>query len=107
MQIEELLRVYQAKSDEELIQLAVATEQLTSEARLALHGELSSRSISIPDNSEASQRNGNGHNVRRAAASEKLQTGDLQDRRVVDFVAEILKTYTVISGCSSKSTLRL
>ena len=55
MQIEDFLRVYQAKSDEELIQLAVAPEQLTSEARLALHGELSRRSISIPDNSEVSQ----------------------------------------------------
>jgi hypothetical protein len=48
MQIEDFLRVYQEKSDEELIQLAVVPEQLTSEARLALHGELSRRSISTP-----------------------------------------------------------
>jgi hypothetical protein len=93
MQIEDFLRVYQAKSDEELIQLAVAPEQLTSEARLALHGELSRRSISIPDNSEVSEPIGDGHNVRRTAASEKLQTGDVQDKGVVDFVAEVLKTY--------------
>src|SRR5215471_13651483 len=31
--------------------------------------------------------------VRRAAASEKLQTGDVQDGGVVDFVAEVLETY--------------
>jgi len=93
MQIEDFLRVYQAKSDEELIQLAAVPEQLTSEARLALDGELSRRSISIPNTSEVSQRNGYRHAVRLTAASEKLQTGDVQEKGVFDFVAEVLKTY--------------
>jgi hypothetical protein len=93
MQTEDFLKVYQAKTDEELIQLAAVPEQLTSEARLALHGELSRRSISIPDNPEASQPNGDEHDVRRTAAIERRQAGDVQGRGVADFVAEVLKTY--------------
>ena len=50
MQIEDFLRAYQAKSDEELIQLAVPPEQLTPEARLALEGELSRRSCGVNNN---------------------------------------------------------
>jgi hypothetical protein len=60
MQIEDFVKVYQAKSDEELIDLAVAREQLTSEARVALQGELSRRVITVADNSETSQRDGRG-----------------------------------------------
>ena len=58
MQIEDFVRVYQAKSDEELIQLAVAPEQLTSDARVALQGELSRRRISVAEDSGESQNNG-------------------------------------------------
>jgi hypothetical protein len=93
MQIEDFLRVYQAKSDEELIQLAVTPEQLTSEARLALEGELSRRSISIADNSDASQHDGNRHDDRSPTRSQRLQTGNARDQGVVDFVAEVLQTY--------------
>jgi hypothetical protein len=60
MQIENLVKAYQAKSDEELIELSVAREQLTSEARLALDAELSRRAITIADNSKTSQRDGDG-----------------------------------------------
>ena len=49
--------------------------------------------VSIPDNPEVCQPYGDRHDVRRAAASEKLQTGDVQDGGVVDFVAEVLETY--------------
>ncbi len=65
MQIEDFVKVYQAKSDEQLIELAVAPEQLTSEARLALQGELSRRAITIADNSRASQRNRDGRDAGR------------------------------------------
>jgi hypothetical protein len=58
MQIEDFVKVYQAKSDEELIQLAIAPELLTSEARLALQGELSRRRISVAEDSGESQNNG-------------------------------------------------
>jgi hypothetical protein len=55
MQLQDFVKDYQAKCDEELIQLAVAPEQLTSEARLALQGELSRRQISIAEDSGVSQ----------------------------------------------------
>jgi hypothetical protein len=93
MQIEDFVRVYQAKSDEELIQLVAVSEQLTSEARLALQGELSRRSISMADNSKVSHHNGDGHDVRRPILSERLQTGDVQAKAVVNFVAEVVQTY--------------
>ena len=98
MQIADFVRVYQTKSDEELIQFAISPEQLTSEARLALQGELSRRSISITDNSEVSevsQHDGDGHDVRIPIPSGRLrlQTRDVQDKAVGDFVAEVLRTY--------------
>jgi hypothetical protein len=58
MQIEDFVKAYQAKSDEELIQLAAAPEHLTSEARVALQGELSRRRISVAEDSGESQNNG-------------------------------------------------
>lgn len=65
MQIEDFVKVYQAKSDEELIQLAVAPEELTSEARLALQGELLRRAITIENNSGTSQSDGEGRGADR------------------------------------------
>jgi hypothetical protein len=90
MQIEDFLKVYQAKSDEELIQLAVAPEQLTSEARVALQGELSRRRISVAEDPGASQNNGGEYD------SCKTATGGLQEvewQGVGDFVTEVLRTY--------------
>jgi len=81
------------QSDEELIQLAVAPEQLTSEARLALQGELAGRSISTADNSEVSQPDVDGHDVPSPTRGERLRTSDVQDKGVGDFVAEVLHTY--------------
>jgi hypothetical protein len=49
MQIHDFARAYQLKSDEELLQLGEAPENLTAEARLALHGELTRRRL-IPHN---------------------------------------------------------
>jgi hypothetical protein len=89
MQIQDFVKVYQAKSDEELIQLATTREQLTSEARLALQGELSRRQISTAEDSGASQ--GDGHDAAHASASERLQEGEWQG--VGDFVSEVLRTY--------------
>jgi hypothetical protein len=93
MQVQDFVRAYQAKSDEELIQLAVAPEQLAAEARLALEGEMSRRAISITDNSDVSQHDGDGRDVRRSTPSERLQTGDGHNEGVGDFVAEVLRTY--------------
>jgi hypothetical protein len=93
MQVQDFVKAYQAKSDEELIQLAVAPEQLAAEARLALEGEMSRRAISIADSSDASQHDGDGRDVRRSTPSERLQLGDGKNESVGDFVAEVLRTY--------------
>lgn len=49
MQIQDLARSYQAKTDEELVQLATNLEQLTPEARSALTGELTRRRIDVTE----------------------------------------------------------
>jgi hypothetical protein len=93
MQIEDFAKVYQSKSDEELIQLAVAREQLTSEARLALQSELSRRAISIAHRSELSEHERDRHNVPASILTERLQVGYGEDQGVGDFVTEVLRTY--------------
>ncbi|MFZ1932001.1 MAG: hypothetical protein WAU50_22865 [Candidatus Sulfotelmatobacter sp.] len=90
MQIEDFVRVYQAKSDEELIQLAAAPEQLTSEARVTLRGELSRRRISVAEDS------GEPQNNLGAQVSSKAATGGLREpdwQGVGDFVTAVLRTY--------------
>jgi hypothetical protein len=47
MHIHDLAKAYQAKTDEELLQLAMASEQLTTQAHLVLTGELAKRRINI------------------------------------------------------------
>ncbi len=89
MHVQDFVKVYEAKSDEELIQLAANLEQLTSAARLALQGEVSRRRISIPEH--ASQHEGGGHDAGQGIVREVLQEGER--RGVGDFVAEVLRTY--------------
>lgn len=89
MQIHEFAEYYRAKSDEELIQLAADPDQLTAEARIALHGELSRRQIDFVEDSPASQ--GDGGDAVQIAVSQRLGQGEQQGVR--DFVAEILRTY--------------
>jgi hypothetical protein len=87
---DDLLRIYKEKSDEELIELGAAQEQLTSEARLALQSELSRRRISVAEDSGESQNN------RRKQVSGKSATGGLRQaewKRVGNFVTEVLRTY--------------
>ena len=90
MQIQDFVRVYQEKSDEELIQLAAAPELLTSEARLALQGELSRRRISVAEDSGEAQDNG-GEEVSGKSAARGLREAEWQG--VGDFVTEVLRTY--------------
>ena len=91
MQIHEFLKTYQAKSDEELIQLVAASAQLTSEAQLALQGELCRRNINIATESEISEAETHPPKVARASREELWQSRDRQ--AVADFVAEVLRTY--------------
>jgi hypothetical protein len=92
MQIQDLVRVYREKSDEELIQLAVAPELLTSEAQLALQGELSRRRISVAEDSGESQ-NDRGEQVSDKSAKGGLRKAEWQG--VADFVTEVLRTYHI------------
>src|SRR5579872_409044 len=90
MQIEDFVKAYQAKSDEEVIQLANAPGQLTSDAWGALQGELSRRRISVAEDPGASQSNGMEYD------SGETVAGGLQEvkwQSVGDFVAEVLRTY--------------
>jgi hypothetical protein len=91
MQIQDFLRVYQEKSDEELLQLAAAGAELTSEATLALESELSRRGISVAQESETPESDAAQNSIRNAGAGQRLQEGKWQGHR--DFVEEVLRTY--------------
>lgn len=91
MQIQDLVKAYEAKSDEELTLLAAAREQLTPDAQLALQSELSRRQISIAEHSEASQSEEKWPGSGRVSGSKRLQRGERQG--VGDFVAEAFRTY--------------
>ena len=91
MQTQDFLRVYQAKSDEELLRLASVPDQLTSEAHLALQSELARRQIRIADETGTSQDDADPLTIRHITASERLPEGRWHG--VTDFVAEVLRSY--------------
>jgi hypothetical protein len=91
MQIQDFLKVYQAKSDDELMRLAAAPEHLTSEALTGLQSELSKRRISIPEGSGSFQKNGDSRAANHITHGERL--GNRERQGVGDFVAEVLGTY--------------
>lgn len=88
MQIHDFVNIYQAQSNEELLQLATAREELTPEARLALESELSRRQISI---GEPSGRPRNDDDTSHALSNEKTHIRGPQ--AVSGFVGEVLRTY--------------
>ena len=91
MQIHEFAKVYQTKTDEELLELAAVREQMTPEARLAIEGELSRRQISVAVASAAYQQK-RGHDVAaRALPDERPQDHDRLN--VSSFIAEALQAY--------------
>jgi hypothetical protein len=53
MQIQELIKSYETKTDEELLHLAAISEQLTPEAHSALTSELARRRIAVTERLEA------------------------------------------------------
>ena len=91
MQVQEFAEYYRTKSDEELIQLAAAPDQLTAEARIALHGELSRRQINIAEDSPVPQGDADGEDAVHVSVNQRLQQGERQG--VSDFVGETLRTY--------------
>jgi len=89
MQIPDFAQLYQAKTDEELVELAASLEQLTTDARLALQGELSRRRISIDDDSDESPNKGEQVSVKTVTAGFR----EAEWQGVGDFVAEVLRKY--------------
>ena len=73
------LKTYQTKSDEEIVQLAAAPDQLTSEARFALQSELSRRHINIAEKAEGSQADTHQPSVGLVSAEERGQSLDRQN----------------------------
>jgi hypothetical protein len=91
VQIQDFHQIYQAKSDEELMQLAASSDQLTSEAQLALQGELCRRQINVAKESEISEANSHQPDVDLVSTEKQGQSQTRQG--VADFVAEVLRTY--------------
>jgi hypothetical protein len=91
MQIQDFVNVYRAKTDDQLLQLVAVPEQLTSEARLALQGELSRRQIHVAEDSGAFHDNGNGHSAVAVISSARLQEAERQG--LGEFIADVLRTY--------------
>jgi hypothetical protein len=89
MQVDELVKIYQAKSDEELVQLAAAPEELTSEAWLTLKSELFRRDISIAEDSGEFQPDGDLADPKNTGR--RVQGGDQESLGA--FIAEVLRIY--------------
>lgn len=90
MYIEDLAKAYEAKTDEELQQLAKHSEQLTPEAQAALRGELAKRRIdalehlNVPEESNQSR-------TQQPMNCETLLPHD--SPAVGEFVSEVLRVY--------------
>lgn len=105
MEIRDLIRIYQAKSDEEIMQLAATPEQLTSEARLLTKANW-------PDAKSASQNIPSPQKMRRIGMPlTVLELGRVSKgwrrRALVILWRRFCRHITAISGYSSKSLLRL
>ena len=86
MQIQDLIKSYETKTDEELQRLAASSEQLTPEAHSALTGELARRRIDVTECLEAHIDEGERGRTRRLSlASHPSGVGE--------FVEEVLRVY--------------
>jgi hypothetical protein len=81
MQIEDLVKAYYEKSDEELMRLGASMGHLTAEAQLALRAELSRRHLNVEEEQRADDH----------AITGRPRIRERQD--VVKFVAEVLSVY--------------
>ena len=88
MQIQDFVRAYETKSDDELIRLAAAGEQLTSDAQVALRSELSRRGIHFAEQRERSQKSEESRSDPQRLSSQKSGR-----EGVTGFLAEALRTY--------------
>lgn len=86
MDVVELAHLYQAKTDEEILQLAGQAEQLTAEARAVLAGELTRRRLTPSE--EISPAPGY-----RRPATRELRTHQGGPQPTAEFIAEVLALY--------------
>ena len=91
MHIEDLANQYLSKSDEELLQLATVSEQLTSEAQSALTNELAKRRISLAECPKVFRDEGNQPKLERIGDNAALPSRD--SHQVSQFVTEVLHAY--------------
>jgi hypothetical protein len=91
MHIEDLAKAYLTKTDEELLQLAMDSEQLTSAAQTALTNELARRQINVAERPKVFRDEGNQPRLERRADSAPLSSRD--SHRVSEFVKEVLRVY--------------
>ena len=91
MRFQELIKVYQAKSDDELLQLAGDPEHLTSDAQLALKSELSRRKIDAVEQLTVVVAARDRKHIGEISAHGKRL--DSQPHAAHEFVADALRTY--------------
>jgi len=90
MQIQGLARAYRTKTDEELLQLAMSSEQLTPEAHAILTSELATRGIDLNEHLKERENAGSALIERRAPRSIPF----FRDSHTVgDFVTETVRVY--------------
>jgi hypothetical protein len=87
MPIEDLSKLYQNKTDEELLQLATDREQLTPEAYSVLTGELTRRRIEVREPAPATE------SEPEKEADNRGLSLPTYPRRVGEFVEEVLSVY--------------
>lgn len=90
MQIRDLTKAYEAKTDEELLQLATESEQLTAEGRAALKVELAKRRIDSSKSFTAADETQQDRIEQRGTRG-TLVFGDLHS--VGGFLAEVFRVY--------------
>jgi hypothetical protein len=90
MQIQDLARAYQTKTDEELAQLATESEQLTPEANSVLTGELARRRIGAAEHFKGKGRSDQG-DIERPESLGPLSRPESQT--VGEFITEVLRVY--------------
>jgi hypothetical protein len=91
MHIEDIVKEYLRKTDEELLQLAMDSEQLTSAAQTALTNELAKRRINVAERPKVFRDEGNRPRLERRADSAPLSSRD--SHQVGQFLTEVLRVY--------------
>lgn len=90
MQIQDLAKAYQTKTDEELLQLSADSGDLTPEAHAVLAGELARRRINVAEQLNIKE----DGDERRIKKSRSRETEFLSNSQSVgEFVAEVLRFY--------------